>query len=76
MPSVKSLTPVVGHLKMGVQTVEGPFVTLESPAADYRIIVGQHCDYLVGRGAAHAFSKEGLFDAATASVPSRVYSHQ
>jgi hypothetical protein len=46
---------------MRVRTVEGPLVTLELPATDHRIIIGQDCDYLVGQGTAHVFSKEGLF---------------
>ena len=61
MPSAKPLTPIAGHLNMRVRTVEGPLVTLELAATDYRIVIGQHCDYLVGHGIAHAFSKEGLF---------------
>jgi len=24
-------------------------------------VIGQDCDYLIGNGVAHAFSKEGLF---------------
>jgi hypothetical protein len=36
-------------------------VTLDLPATDYRVVIGQHCDYLIGNGVAHAFSKEGLF---------------
>ena len=38
-----------------------PLVTLELPATDHQIIIGQDCDYLVGQRMAHAFSKEGLF---------------
>lgn len=53
--------PVTGHLKMRVRTVEGPFVTLELPPTDYHVVLGQHCDYLVGHGVAHAFSKDGMF---------------
>jgi hypothetical protein len=36
-------------------------VTLTLFANDYRIVIGQDWDYLIGNGVAHAFSKEGLF---------------
>lgn len=53
--------PVTGHLKLRVRTVEGPLVTLELPPTDYHVVLGQACDYLVGYGVAHAFSKDGMF---------------
>jgi hypothetical protein len=58
LPPVRS-----GSLKLRLRSVavEGPEVTLELPLTDHRIIVGQHCDYLIGNGVAHAFSKEGLY---------------
>jgi hypothetical protein len=51
----------VGFLQLRVRSVEGPLVTLNLLAIDHRIVIGQDCDYLIGNGIAHAFSKEGLF---------------
>jgi hypothetical protein len=56
MPSAK-----LSSLKLRLQSVEGPLVTLDLPATDHQIVIGRHCDYLVGNGVAHAFSKEGMF---------------
>jgi len=63
MPSAKPLLPPaqVGFLQMRVRSVDGSFVTLNLLATDHRIVIGQDCDYLIGNGMAHAFSKEGLF---------------
>jgi hypothetical protein len=36
-------------------------LALDLPATDHRIIIGKQCDYLIGNGVAHAFSKEGLY---------------
>ena len=36
-------------------------LALDLPATDHRIVLGKHCDYLIGKGVAHAFSKEGLY---------------
>ena len=36
-------------------------LALDLPATDHRIVLGKHCDYLIGNGVAHAFSKEGLY---------------
>jgi len=44
-----------------LRSVEGPLVTLDLPATDHRIIIGKYCDYLIGKGVAHAVSKEGLY---------------
>ncbi len=49
------------HLHIRVRTVEGPLTTLELPATDYHVVLGRNCDYLIGEGVAHAFSKEGMF---------------
>jgi len=49
------------HLKVRVRTVEGPLTTLELPPTDYHVVIGRNCDYLIGFGVAHAFSKEGMF---------------
>lgn len=63
MPSAKLLlAPAqVGFLQLRVRSVEGPLVTLNLLAIDHRIVIGQDCDYLIGNGVAHAFSKGGLF---------------
>jgi hypothetical protein len=63
MPSAKRLRPPaqVGFLQMRVRSVEGTLVALSLLATDHRIVTGQDCDYLIGNGVAHAFSKEGLF---------------
>jgi hypothetical protein len=63
MPSAKRLRPPaqVGFLQMQVRNVEGTLVALNLLATDHRIVIGQDCDYLIGNGVAHAFSKEGLF---------------
>jgi len=63
MPSAKRLLPPaqVGFLQMRVRSVEGTLVALNLLATDHRIVIGQDCDYLIGNGVAHAFSKEGLF---------------
>lgn len=62
MPSAK-LPPSVsaGFLQLRVRSVDGGLVTVSLPATDHRIVIGQDCDYLIGNGIAHAFSKEGLF---------------
>jgi len=36
-------------------------LALDLPATDHRIVIEKHCDYLIGNGVAHAFSKEGLY---------------
>lgn len=36
-------------------------LALDLPATDHRIVIGKQCDYLIGNGVAHAFSKEGLY---------------
>jgi hypothetical protein len=62
MPSAKRLPPAhVGFLHLRVRSVEGALVPLSLLATDHRIVIGQDCDYLIGNGEAHAFSKEGLF---------------
>ena len=62
MPSAKRLPPAhVGFLHLRVRSVEGALVPLSLLATDHRIVIGQDCDYLIGNGVAHAFSKEGLF---------------
>ena len=63
MPSTKLLLPPaqVGFLQMRVRSVDGSLVALNLLATDHRIVIGQDCDYLIGNGMAHAFSKEGLF---------------
>jgi hypothetical protein len=62
MPSAKQLPPApVGFLQLRVRSVEGALVPLSLLATDHRIVIGQDCDYLIGNGEAHAFSKEGLF---------------
>lgn len=60
MPSAK-IPPVSGHLRVWLRSVEGPMLALDLPATDHRIVLGKHCDYLIGKGVAHAFSKEGLY---------------
>lgn len=61
MPSAKVPPAQVGVLQLRVRSVEGPIVTLTLHATDHRVVIGQDCDYLIGSGVAHAFSKEGLF---------------
>ena len=62
MPSPKIVPPaLVGFLQLRVRSVEGPLVSLALLATDHRIVIGQDCDYLIGNGVTHAFSKEGLF---------------
>lgn len=62
MPSAKLLPPIqVGFLQLRVRGVDGGLITVSLPATDHRIVLGQDCDYLIGNGIAHAFSKEGLF---------------
>jgi hypothetical protein len=62
MPSPKIVPPApVGFLQLRVRSVEGPLVSLALLATDHRIVLGQDCDYLIGNGIAHVFSKEGLF---------------
>lgn len=63
MPSAKRLRPPaqVGFPQLRVRSVEGTLVTLNLLATDHRIVIGQDCDYLIGNGVAHVFSKEGLF---------------
>jgi hypothetical protein len=63
MPSAKlPLLPAqVGLLQLRVRSVDGSLVTLNLFATDHRIVIGQDCDYLIGSGVAHVFSKEGLF---------------
>jgi hypothetical protein len=61
MPSAKVPPAQVGVLQLRVRSVEGLIVTLTLHATDHRIVIGQDCDYLIGNGVAHAFSKEGLF---------------
>jgi hypothetical protein len=60
-PSAELPPVTFGYLRLRLRSVEGPLVTLDLPATDYRVVIGQHCDYLIGNGVAHAFSKEGLF---------------
>jgi hypothetical protein len=60
-PSAKPSLTTSGCLKLRVRSVEGPIVTLDLFATDHRIVIGPHCDYLIGNGLAHSFSKEGLF---------------
>ena len=60
MPSAK-IPPGSGHLRVWLRSVEGPMLALDLPATDHRIVLGKHCDYLIGQGVAHAFSKEGLY---------------
>ena len=60
MPSAK-IPPVVGHLRVWFRSVEGPMLALDLPATDHRIVIGKQCDYLIGNGVAHAFSREGLY---------------
>ncbi len=36
-------------------------LALDLPGTDHRIVIGEHCDYLIGNGVAHAISKEGLY---------------
>jgi hypothetical protein len=62
MRSAKVVPPAnIGCLQLRVRSVEGPIVTLTLFSTDHRIVIGQDCDYLIGNGVAHAFSKEGLF---------------
>jgi hypothetical protein len=61
MRSAKVSPAKVGRLQVRVRSVGGPLVTLTLFATDHRIVIGQDCDYLIGNGVAHAFSKEGLF---------------
>ena len=61
MPSAKLPPATSGYLRLQLRSVEGPLVTLDLPAIDHRIIIGKHCDYLIGKGVAHAVSKEGLY---------------
>ena len=63
MPSAKPLLPPaqVDFLQMRVRSVEGTLVALNLCATDHRVVIGQDCDYLIGNGIAHEFSKEGLF---------------
>ena len=62
MPSPTIVPPEpVGFLQLRVRSVEGLLVSLALLATDHRIVIGQDCDYLIGNGVAHAFSKEGLF---------------
>ncbi len=61
MPSAQQLPPApVGFLQLRVRRVEGALVPLSLLATDHRIVIGQDCDYLIGNGEAHAFSKEGF----------------
>ena len=61
MPSANLPPATSGYLRLRLRSVEGTLVTLDLPATDYRIVIGPHCDYLIGNGVAHSFSKEGLF---------------
>ena len=61
MPSAKVPAVISGHLKLWVRSVEDPMLALDLPATDHRIVIGKHCDYLIGNGVAHAISKEGLY---------------
>jgi hypothetical protein len=63
MPSAKLLLPPaqVGFIQLRVRSVDGSLVTLNLLATDHRIVIGQDCDYLIGNGVAHGFSKQGLF---------------
>ena len=61
MPSAKVPLAQVGFIQLRVRSVEGQIVTLTLFATDHRIVIGRDCDYLIGNGVAHAFSKEGLF---------------
>ena len=51
MPSAK-IPPVSGHLRVWLRSVEGPMLALDLPATDHRIVLGKHCDYLIGKGVA------------------------
>ena len=63
MPSAKLLLPPdqVDFLQLQVRSVEGTLVTLNLLATDHQVMIGQDCNYLIGNGIAHAFSKAGLF---------------
>ena len=61
MPSAKVPPVTSRHLRMWLRSVEGPMLALDLPPTDHRIVIGKHCDYLIGQGVAHAFSKEGLY---------------
>lgn len=52
---------VLGHMRVWLRSAEGPMLALDLPATDHRVVLGKHCDYLIGNGVAHAFSKEGLY---------------
>jgi hypothetical protein len=56
MPSAK-VPPVSGPLRVWLRSVEGPMLALDLPATDHRIVIGPDCDYLIGNGVAHVFSK-------------------
>jgi hypothetical protein len=59
MPPAK--VPPVQSLRLWLRSVEGPMLALDLPATDHRIVIGKDRDYLIGKGVAHAFSKEGLY---------------
>ena len=61
MPSANLPPATSGYLKLRLRSIEGPLVTLDLPATDHRIILGRHCDYLIGNGVTHAVSKEGVY---------------
>jgi len=52
-----------GRARDASETVHrrGGLITVSLLATDHRIVIGQDCDYLIGNGVAHPFSKEGLF---------------
>ncbi len=52
---------VSGRMSLQVRTVEGDFTVLSLPATDYRIVTGETANYIIGFGAVHEFSKEGLY---------------
>jgi hypothetical protein len=61
MPSANLPPATSGYLRLRLRSVKGTLVTLDLPATDYRIVIGPNCDYLIGNGVAHSFSKDGLF---------------
>lgn len=62
MPSAtQPPNPVGSTLQLRVRTIDGGLVTLKLSATDHRIVIGEDCDYLVGNGMLHAFSKDGVF---------------
>ena len=57
-----SQAPLVSaRMSLQVRTVEGHFTVLSLPAIDHRIVAAETCNYLIGFGTVHEFSKEGLY---------------